>query len=137
LSTTSSSLLVLQVREQECPRLGRDLAAQVHCRQRGVGDHCGIPNLGELHQPGAVPEAASETGADPDRKPGLADAARADEADQAGRCELLSELGKLTATADEARRFGRKVARAAGGPGHGESTLLRTVAPLPVNERPD
>ena len=125
-------LLVLQVREQEGPWLGRGLVAQVQGRQRGVADERGIPNLSELDQPCAVPKVACQTGPDPDREAGLADTARADEADQAGRGQLLPEFSKLTATADEARRFSRQVARAAGGPGHGESKVLRAVG-APVN----
>src|SRR5687767_6004960 len=62
----------------------------------------------------------SEVSPDPDRQAGLADTTRSDEADQAGRGELLSQLGKLAAAADEARRFSGQVARAVGGPSHGE-----------------
>ena len=100
-------LLVLQVREQEGPWLGRGLVAQVKGRQRGVGDHRRIADVGQLDHPGAIPEAPLEGGRDPDRQARLADTARADEADQARRGELLPGLRELTAAADEARCFSR------------------------------
>ena len=55
-------LLVAQVGEQEGPRLGRGLVAQVQGRQDGVVDQSRVPDLGELDQPRAVGEAAREVG---------------------------------------------------------------------------
>ncbi len=112
-------LPVPQVGEQESPRLGRGLVAQVQGREDRVPHQVGVPDIGQLDQPCAVREGAGEIGPDPDREAGLADAARADERDQANRAELLPQLRELAAAADEAGRLGGQVASATGWPGHG------------------
>ena len=113
-------LPVPQVGAQEVARLGGSLVAQVQGREDRVVDQGGVPDVGQLDQPGAVREGSSEIGPAPDREAGLADAARADEGDQADRGELLPELGELAAAADEAGRLGRQVAPTTGGSGHGD-----------------
>src|SRR5437762_5455861 len=55
----------------------------------------GVSNVGQLDQPRAIPEAPCEVCRDPDRKAGLADSSRSNQADQACRAELLSNFGKL------------------------------------------
>ena len=100
-------LLVPQVGKEEVERLHRSLVAQVQRRQKGVGDQIGISHIGQLDHPragGKTPRQVSRTA---NREPSLAHAAGADQADQAGRRELLPELGDLASPADEARCLGR------------------------------
>src|SRR5262249_60112287 len=59
--------------------------------------------------PWAVLKPAPEIGRAPVPEPALAHPARADEAHQVGCGELLSDLGQLTAPADEAGRLGWQV----------------------------
>src|SRR5205085_8314573 len=89
-------------------------------RHDGVADQCGIPNLSQLDQPCTAGKATAELGRNSDREAGLADTARSDQADQAGRSELPSEFRKLATAAAEACRPSREVARATAGPGHGQ-----------------
>jgi hypothetical protein len=107
-----------QVVAEQGHRPGRGLVAQVEGRHDGVADQAGIGHLGQLDQPAAIAEAAGEIRGRPNGQPGLAHAARSDQADQAGLGEFLPDLGQLATAADEAGRLGRKVARAAGGPRH-------------------
>jgi hypothetical protein len=83
-----------------------------------VADQGRIGHLGQLDQPAAVTEAAAEVGGRPDGQPGLADAARSDQADQAGLGEPLPDVGQFTTASDEAGRLGGEIARAAGWPRH-------------------
>src|SRR5713226_4657347 len=110
--------LVPQVRKHKGQGLGRGLVPQVQSCQDGAGDKCRVMQLGELDQPPAAAEAASEICRCPDRQACLADPARADEADQAGLGELLPDFRELTAAADETARLGWQVARAPGGSSH-------------------
>ncbi len=126
-------VLVPQVGDQEDPWLGRRLVAQVQGRQHGAGDESRVANVGELHHPCSVPEAAPEVRARPDREAGLAHAARTDEGDQTGRGERRPDLRDLAAATDEARRLGWQVPRATDGPGHGESTVLPARAAVSVD----
>ena len=121
-------LLLAQVSEHKGQRLGRGLVPQVQGRQEGVGNQGGIPNISELDQPRAARESTCEVCRNPYRKAGLADTPRPDEADQPGRGELLSQFCKLATAADEARRFGRQIARAAGGPGHCEQEVTTAAS---------
>ena len=109
---------VPQVVAEQGQRPGRGLVAQVEGRHDGVADQAGIGHLGQLDQPAAIAEAAGEIRGRPAGQPGLAHAARSDQADQARLGEFLPDLGQLATAADEAGRLGRKVARAAGGPRH-------------------
>jgi len=85
-------LLVAQVGEQKVPRLG-GLVPQVESGDQGAAHQRGVDDLGEFDDPAAVSEGASQVGHCPDGEPGLADAARADEADQARVGELALDLG--------------------------------------------
>ena len=110
---------VPQVGQEERPRIGRRLVAQVQGGEDRVADRSRVADVGELDEPRAVREGAREIGPHPDREAGLADAARAHEGHQSSRRELLPQLRELAAAADEAGRLGRQVAPATGGPGHG------------------
>jgi hypothetical protein len=124
-------LLVPEVVEKERRRRGGGLVAEVERRQHGVDDELGVAHLAQLDQPGAVFEAASKIGRDPEPEPALAHPARTDEADQAGAGELLSDLSQLTAAADEAGRLGWQVTGALGPSGH----LIRRRLPPSATPR--
>jgi len=102
--------LVLQIREEKDERLREGLIAQVERGHRGVTHQGGVSNVGQLDQPRAVAEATCEVCRDPDREAGLANSSWPDQADDAGGAELLSNFGKLPASADEARRLSGQVA---------------------------
>ncbi len=95
-------LLVLQVIDQDLQRLHRSLVSKVKGRNRSIGHQGRIPNVGERDQPCACHEAPTQVGSNPYCQSGLAHAARPYETDQSGRCELLFEFRKLTATSYEA-----------------------------------
>src|SRR5262245_55523383 len=78
----------------------------------------GIEDLGKLDQPGAVAESAAQVTGQADRQPGLADAPRPDQADDASVGELLLDLRQFVSAADEGAHLGRDVASAPGGPRH-------------------
>src|SRR2546425_8162439 len=92
------------------------LVAQVKGQHQGTAHQAGIPDVRQLDQPGAVPEATGEIRPDPDRQAGLAHSSRPDQAEQSRLGELRSDFGKRVPTADEARRFSRQIARSAGRP---------------------
>ena len=120
-----------KMREQKHKRLRAGLVAQVECRQHRVGDESGDAHLRQLDPPRAGGKAAAQICRCTQSEPRFADAARSDQADETGTRELLPQLGELVATADEARRFGRQVADAAGGLGHDRPKLLRTRSAIP------
>ena len=103
-------VLVLQIGKEEDEWLGEGLIAQVERGHGGVAYQGRVSNVGQLDQPRAVGEATRQVCRDPDRQAGLANSSRPDQANHASRAELLSNLGKLAAPTDEARRFSGQVA---------------------------
>jgi len=99
------------------------LVSQVERRDHGVRHEGAIANLGELDQPGAVGESPSEVGCDSKGESTLPGSPWPNEADQAGGRELLPDLAKLLAAADEACEFSREIARRAASSGHREYEL--------------
>src|SRR5205823_9706519 len=122
-------LLVLEVPKQESDRIGRGLIAQIEGRNDGVGNEPGLAHVGKLDQPRAGGKAPREIGGGADGKTRLAYAARADQADDPGRCQLLAKLCQLAPATDEAGRFSREVAQTADRPGHRCSRYYYDSAP--------
>src|SRR5436305_1793112 len=86
--------------------------------------------------PGAAGESAPEIGGNPDRQPGLAYSARADQADQSRGGQRPPGLGQFIAAANETRCLGRQVARSPGGLGHASKVLWPPATEL-IRLRPD
>ena len=108
------------MRQLDLQRLPGGLVPQVQGCDDGVGDQRRISNLCEVDPPGAAREATLQVRRDPYGQAGLADASRADEADQTSNGQRLPSLGQLPAATHEARRLGGNVAGPAPGPCHNE-----------------
>jgi len=109
--------------------LGPSLVSEVERRDYGVRHEGAIANLGELDPPGAVGESTSKVCCDSKGEPSLTGSPWPNEADEASGRELLPDLAKLLAAADEACDFGREIARRAASSGHREyelTALLRS-----------
>src|SRR5207245_1977830 len=111
-------LLVPQVRDQKGGWISSCLVSQIQRREGGIGNQSRVPDFGEFDKPRAAFEAARQVGGDAYRKAALADTARPDEANNAGRGQLVSQFAKFAPAADEARCFSRQVARPPCGPSH-------------------
>ena len=68
-----------------------------------------VLGVGQLDQPGAVGEAGDDLAGEPEREPGLADAAGSAQGQDADIAKQPGKLGQIPLPADEAVRLGREI----------------------------
>ena len=78
-------------------------------------DQRGIFGVAELDQPGTAGKAGHQLAGQPERQPGLADAARAAQGQGADLAEQQGKLRQISLAADETVRLRGEIARAGGG----------------------
>ena len=111
LSSTSSSILVAQVRDQRVPN--RDALRRLHAegRRHGLGHRVARAHSGELAHPHAVGVNAERRAADLEREPCLADAANARDRDDLYAFECVGHARQLEFAPYERRDLRGEVAR--------------------------
>jgi hypothetical protein len=83
--------------------------AESQRRHDRLGDELGIPKAGELDQPHAIGDRATQVGRGPERQAGLADSTRPDERHHASCSQRRLDILELPAPANEACQLGREV----------------------------